>query len=358
MRPPKPWFWSDRDGWYVTIGGKRHRLAEGREGKAEAEREFHRLMLTAGRVETDPSRLRVRDLCNLFLGAMHGRVERGERAPVTLDGYDRFLTSACAALGDIRAPEIRPKDVLRWADSHPWNPTSRHDTMMVVKVAFRWGHRAGYLAEDPLVSLELPRPLRRVAIPTPEEAATLIDAAQGPFRDFLVALRETGCRPIEVTTLSDDRVNLGNGTWLVRDKIRGKTGEPYRPIYLTPTTIELSDRLIRAHGVGLVFRNGRGAEWSRQAYALAFAKLRRRLDLGPGCSAYGFRHLYVTDALQRGVDPATVAQLVGHRGLATIMKYYNHLDQRTDHLRRAVRAIRPGETSGPDAPPAGPAPPR
>jgi integrase len=355
MRPPKPWYWAARDGWYVTIGGKRHRLAEGREGRAEAEREFHRLMLTAGKVETDPSRLRAEDLCDLFLEAFRGQVERGERTVATLDSYTRFLFSACDVIGATRAPDVRPKDLLRWADAHAWNPTSRCDALSTVKVAFRWAHRAGYLATDPLATLELPHPLRRELAPTPAQADALVAAATGPFRDFLIGLRETGCRPIEPATLTADRVDLNAGTWRVRNKTRRKTGEPWRTVYLTQTTIDLTRRLIAERGDGLVFRNGLGTGWTRQGYSPHFLRLRRELGYGPECCAYGLRHLYITDALERGIPPATVAELVGHTSLNMIMRVYSKLRDRTDHLRDAARAIRPGETSGPAAPPSEPA---
>jgi integrase len=353
-RPSKPWFWAARDGWYVTIGGKRHRLAEGRGGRAEAEREFHRLMLTAGRVETDPSRLKALDLCDLFLEAFRGQVERGEREQGTLADYGRFLASACKVIGTRHAPDVRPKDVLRWADAHNWNPTSRHDALSTVKVAFRWAHRAGHIATDPLATLELPRPLRREAVPTPAQADAMVAAATGPFRDYLIALRETGCRPIEPATLTADRVDLAGGTWRVRNKTRRKTGEPTRTVYLTSVTIDLTRRLITEQGDGLVFRNGLGTMWTRQGYSPHFLRLRRELGYGPECCAYGLRHLYVTDALERGIPPATVAELVGHTSPTMVMRVYNQLKDRTDHLRDAARAIRSGGPSGPPAPPPAP----
>ena len=40
-RPPKPWFWKKRQGWYVTIDGTRHFLAVERD---VAVTRFHQLM--------------------------------------------------------------------------------------------------------------------------------------------------------------------------------------------------------------------------------------------------------------------------------------------------------------------------
>jgi hypothetical protein len=44
-RRPEPRWYQSRGGWYVCIGGKQHRLAVGKESKAEAWKAYHRLML-------------------------------------------------------------------------------------------------------------------------------------------------------------------------------------------------------------------------------------------------------------------------------------------------------------------------
>jgi hypothetical protein len=48
-RPRKPWFRDGRNAWYVEIGGKQHRLADGpkandEESRQQAELEYQRLM--------------------------------------------------------------------------------------------------------------------------------------------------------------------------------------------------------------------------------------------------------------------------------------------------------------------------
>lgn len=73
-RDPEPWYRKDRDAWYVTIRGKRHRLASGREGRDKAKAAFHRLMAAEGLVPADSNRrgLKVRDLFDLFLAEATG----------------------------------------------------------------------------------------------------------------------------------------------------------------------------------------------------------------------------------------------------------------------------------------------
>lgn len=65
-----------------------------------------------------------------------------------------------------------------------------------------------------------------------------------PFRDFLFALRESGCRPGEVRKVTAANVDLDLGIWVIEHhKTRKKTGVP-RIVYLTPGMVELCRRLV------------------------------------------------------------------------------------------------------------------
>lgn len=344
-RSPQPWYWKQRRGWYTTLRGKRHLLAQGEKvaTRREAEREFHRLMLAEGHaVETDRARLTCQDVFDLYLIHAQGQAQRGEKEKETYAAYEKHLVSATQALGSIRVADVRPRDFLRWVDRPSWGPTMRNTALTIVKIAFRWARKVGHLVEDPIAGMELPRPRKREAIPTHEQVEAMRKAAWGqPFRDLLTALIETGCRPSEVTRLQVKEVDLQAGLWRVHDKIRWKTGQEFRKVYLNATMIALTRRLLDLHPEGLVFRNSRGGPWTKGLISYRFIRLRRKLGFGPECTAYALRHLYVTDALERGVPPATVAELVGHRTLDQIMATYSKLGLRTEHLRSAAATVRP-----------------
>jgi integrase len=181
---------------------------------------------------------------------------------------------------------------------------------------------------------------------TSDQADEIVAAIRDDrFRDFVLALRQTGCRPAEISGLTVDRVNLELGTWEVLNKTRRATGLKYRTIYLSPEIIEMSRRLVAHRKAGPAFVNTKGTRWKQQAIVDRFWRLRKRINLGAECVAYSFRHLYITDCLEKGIPPATVAQLVGHTSLSMIMRIYNKLKHRTSHLREAARTAYPGPTS-------------
>jgi integrase len=343
-RTPRPRYRADRDLWYVTIKGARYTLGKGEHNREAAEREFHRIMSgpqaskPAPKVEGET----VASICNRYLD--HARTEL---APLTYEFYKRHLVPFGAAHPDLAASDLRPHHVLDWAGSKPWNPTTRAGAITTIKRAFSWAARHRHIPEDPIKATEKPRARRREAIPTQAELERFLAAIDNPnFRDLVVALRESGCRPNEVFAMEAKHFDPGEGTWTVVNKTRNH-GDQTRVVYLSDAMVELSNRLAGARPKGRLFVNSRGGPWKRHAVIHRFIRLREKLGMGPEVTAYALRHLFVTDGLERGVPIATMAELVGHRNTTMISKVYSKLSERTKHLRDAVRRAR-GEKTGHD----------
>ncbi|MCY2964013.1 MAG: tyrosine-type recombinase/integrase, partial [Planctomycetota bacterium] len=130
-------------------------------------------------------------------------------------------------------------------------------------------------------------------------------------------------------------------------KTGSKTGRA-RVIYLTPTAWEITERLLTQHPEGKLCRNRHGKAWTTDAIRNRFRRLRDTLGdkLPADLCAYSFRHTYATDALERGVDPVTLAELMGHRDATMVSRVYQHLNQRLDHMQAAAR-----KATGADSPP-------
>lgn len=63
-------------------------------------------------------------------------------------------------------------------------------------------------------------------------------------------------------------------------------------------------------------------------------------SLAPHHSLYTLRHSWATNALRKGVDPLTVAILMGHKDPSMLARVYQHLAHSPEHmLGQAKRAI-------------------
>ena len=109
-------------------------------------------------------------------------------------------------------------------------------------------------------------------------------------------------------------------------------------VYLTPGMLDLCRRLIAKYPDGPIFRGPRGGKpLTRNGIRCRFRRLRAKLPHLKGVISYTYRHSYITDALERGVPVATVAELAGHKDLKMIATHYAHLSEKRTHLAEAAR---------------------
>jgi integrase len=332
-RPRKPHF-RESDGWWVSMfRGERIKLAKGRGNQAEALKRYHELMaVEAVAVPPESPDATSAAICEAFLGwsAKHN-------TPATYEFYRIFLQDFCTHWFAVRIVDLKPYHVTRWLDGHAtWGATTRRGAIGALKRALNWATSEGLIRDNPLKAVKKPRAQHRERILTADEEAAIDAATSGPFKLFLLALRQSGARPGEVARVTAAHVSLDAGTWtLPEHKTSEKTGKP-RVIYLTPQLLALTEELVEAHPAGPLFRNNRGTPWTRNAIRCRMRRLRKRLNLKPGVVAYTYRHTYTTEGLTNGVPIATMAELLGHVDTKMISEHYGHLRQKTDHLRQAA----------------------
>jgi site-specific recombinase XerD len=105
--------------------------------------------------------------------------------------------------------------------------------------------------------------------------------------------------------------------------------------------VELTKRLVCEYPEGPLFRNEDGKPWTRNAIRCRFRRVRQKLKLGDDLVAYLYRHAVATDLLESGTGIAQAAELLGHKGTEMIMRHYNKLRERRQHLRDEItRATR------------------
>ena len=121
-----------------------------------------------------------------------------------------------------------------------------------------------------------------------------------------------------------------------KEESKGKRGP--RVVYLTDRALEMTKTLAVRYPHGKLLRASDGQPWERNKVRCRFRRLRKKL--GKRFCAYHIRHTWATRALQNGVDPLTVAILMGHVDVTTVSRTYQHLALNQQYLRSALaRAV-------------------
>jgi integrase/recombinase XerC len=351
VRLPQPWFWSERNGWYVTKNGQRHFLGEhsttaprprqtrGKWNPPDAIRNaFHELMTakpsSPQSTHAVSNCLTVAVICEKYLDWCEKH-----REPRTYEGYRWHLQNFITAIGataSLSAIDLRPFHIIEWLDSHPdWGQTYRRNAIAAVKRVYSWAEELGYLPSNPIRKLAKPAAKRRERFITLDDWNRIRKSyrANDPFRDLLEFAWETGCRPQEARHIEPLHVHLDKAVIAIPPpEAKGK--KKWRLIRLEGRSLELvRNRLVET--TGKLFSNADGNPWTSSAVNCRFGRLKAKL--GVRYSAYLFRHGFATRLLVKGVDHLTVAELLGHSDGTMLAKVYQHLDQSDSHLREALR---------------------
>jgi hypothetical protein len=85
-----------------------------------------------------------------------------------------------------------------------------------------------------------------------------------------------------------------------------------------------------------VFLSIKKRPWNRVALATKFGRIRQKLGLPASAKMYGIRHMFISDAMRRGLPLKAIATLVGHVNTRMIESTYCHVGEDFDYLRRAA----------------------
>ncbi|HTM55674.1 MAG TPA: tyrosine-type recombinase/integrase [Pirellulales bacterium] len=251
-------------------------------------------------------------------------------------------------------------------------PTALSADMIHVKACFNWGADNGRLPKDfrpfaGVAKIKIPkRPKLESELPTQEEVAALFKWADydlgrirgekgryrhrtpdecrtgkaNPYSGFADLLRlylGLGPRTGEPATIKVKQVNLRKNQIVIeKHKRAGSSGQTR--VY----TINAAEHeILKRHCAGksaddFVFTQGNGEPWTQDALGKRFKKIRKLAGVRAEITLYGFRHLWVSDAIESGVPMATIAEMAG-TSIKQIEETYGHF--RTAHKEDARATI-------------------
>lgn len=323
---PKPWFRPGRNVWYVTLDGRQHNLGSDKDAAFER---YHQLM--GMEPEQRLIGTSVAEVLDAYLDwcKLH-------QAPRTYEWYRHY----CQAFVDflphrLQVEQLKPYHLQRWIDSRrTWSSGGKRAACTAIKATFNWATKQGYIDRSPIQHFQKPPAGKRDKVITEAEYKAILAATRDPtFRDLLTLAWETGARPQELLQVRARHVDLANRRWVFPPE-EAKGGKRPRIVYLNDAALELTRKWMRCYPHGLLLRNTKEKPWKPAAVKCRFDRLKHKLKAN--YCLYNFRHTWATNALQKGVDPLTVSQLMGHVDMSMLARTYAHLGHNPVYLQLAV----------------------
>lgn len=364
MREPKPFFRKQTASWYVKLGKEFFPLGgkgqPGDDPPSEVSQKYHAIMADRKPVATAAAGS-VASIVAQYLAWAKRQCELGEMKRPTFRWYKRYLDSFVKFIGKRHAgltiADLKPRHVVAWRDEcysirkgKPLTVACKRGAVVSVKRALNWAvdPEQELIASNPIEKMKSGKPDSREVYIKPEQWQAILAAVDDsdPFKDVLLFLKETGCRPGEAT-IADCRhvererkvIVLGINEW----KCGKKTRKP-RTIYLNPEAFLIVERAYARVGQkGRLFLNRKGQPFSVGWIGKKFASLQETLRKQFGDDefklfAYVIRHTYITDKLKQGIDVCTVAKLAG-TSAEMVQEVYCQLGLNEDHLHNAARSV-------------------
>ena len=301
---------------------------------------------------------------------------------------DRCVHNIQPVIGRLKVGEVRAfhcKKVLLDMEED-YSPSTVVQTYIAMGTFFKAAHVNGVIDKHPMDGVKCPtarKSMSDIKVLSIEEQAKFLEAAKRSRNyDQYVFLLETGLRTGELVGLTWESVDLKNKTIKIDKALeyrhsRGtweagppKTTAGYREIPLTSkaynilarlydarkyryeapeldTQLEFKDRLtgeIRYLDMkDLVFVNRKGMPIKNSSYDTHIYKLCDEAGI-KHISMHVLRHTYATHAIERGIQPKTLQQLLGHASLQVTMDTYVHVTEDTKN-----QAIKQFEENEPEA---------
>ncbi|BAL81133.1 site-specific tyrosine recombinase/integron integrase [Caldisericum exile] len=168
---------------------------------------------------------------------------------------------------------------------------------------------------------------------TKDEVKKFLEVVKKNKRDFAIIafLIYTGVRVGELINIKIEDVNLGEN--YVRIKGKGDK-ERFVPISLELSNI-IKEHLKEKHHSEYLFESKRRKKFSPLTIQLMVKRYAKETGIQKKITPHKLRHTFATLALESGISPITIGELLGHSSLNTTMKY-THVTNKlaTEAVRR------------------------
>ena len=376
-RQARPWYAADKHAYRAYVRGRRVTLLKGDENPTNAKLAAQKLrqIVKGSKNDAGAGQLRVADVIERYL-----KLHRDRYSERAFEERKRYLQLFAEAHGwrKVNDRDCLPVHVEEWVAEHPdWKSDwTKGQIISIVMRPFNWAAKKRLIPANPFRGVEKTQGEPRRPMTDAEFAAILRHATvwtkrkpaagrfpsgrkvcpsdrkrrQRPspaarFRQVLVFLRFTGCRPAEARGLEWSDVDLDARELVLRKHKTVKRTRKPRRVPIHPVVLKLLIFLRRLGQPGThVFLNHRKKPWSRVTLAQRLRRSREAAGAPDDAVLYGLRHAFGTRSILNGVDLKTLSELMGHTTTRTT-EHYLHLAGQRSHLADAMlraNARRPG----------------
>jgi integrase len=308
-------------------GGKEIRRSLRTTDRASAQRVLARLKQEQAELDPAKGKLTLHELCDCYETSLeHQRPKTTERRALII----RRIKSDWPTGRLSQVTRVKPSHVDLWLSRYRFGPVSRNKHAAEIKRIFEMAVRDGIIMRSPAAHLRparLGKPIRKT--PSFEEFKAIVENIRSQkfnghdaleSADFVEFLGLAGLGKAEAGALRQSDIDWERET-ITTFRHKTKSG------FAIPIYPQLKSLLLRRRREDAP--NERVFAINRTDSAIANAC--RRLNL-PRYSHISFRRMFITRAIERGVDVKVIAEWQGHKdGGKLILDTYSHVNRAHSH---------------------------
>ena len=250
----------------------------------------------------------------------------------------RGLVMFLSAKGIDQLSAVEPahlRDFLSWLRLKGQSSETVSRTFGAIRCAFRFWHREGLLARNPMVLVERPRKERHLIRPLSVEQATqLLDQPDpntfGGVRDraMMMLMMDSGLRVTEMLSLEAGRIDWMSCTLTVMGKGRKERSVPFSAKTCQALLEYSRVRAQKYAGATHFFLGRTGKPLERSRVRRTISRYGKRAGIeGVRVSPHTLRHTFAVFYVRNGGDSFSLQEILGHSTLE-MTRNYVHLARR------------------------------
>ncbi len=273
----------------------------------------------------------------------------------SIDDYNSYYNSHIRSqIGNLKIGEITTVTIQRLLNNMQekrYSQSSIDKTYLVLHMLFKQAVKLDMINRNPCQSVTKPKGIPKqnhIALTVEQQSIFLANLnPKSNYTALLKVMLFTGMRLGEVSALQWCDIDFQNKLIHVRHTMHtkhrvdnltsAKTKRSIRDIPMIPQVIEIlrqkrnQEKVIQINGLVFHTKNGRAYEHNGvNAHLCSIKKkIQKKGFIFPNITSHDLRDTFATRAIENGMNPQTLRDILGHSSLAMTMDLYAHVMENT-----------------------------